>query len=156
MQKMMSGGAANGPQAGGVMPPNAGPKSGAPGAAGPPMPGAPPTQPPAAAPMSAPQDKKGLKAAAFTNLHIARNMIEEALPAFGSESKTGQMLLKVLSMLAKETGVDEHRDLEPAEILHMAHQSTQSGGGTDIQKQIRQMMAQKQQQGPQAPPPMAA
>src|ERR1700704_1926813 len=86
MKQMMAKGGAG---VGGVAPPG-----GAPGGASAQGPTA-----PAAAPISKPQDKKGLKTAAMTNIHIAANMLEEALPAFGSESEEGQKILSALKVI---------------------------------------------------------
>ena len=102
-------------------------------------------QKPAAAPMSVPQEKKGLKAAAATNVHIAVNMLEEALPAFGSESTEGAKILAALKSLSSLVPKRDTSDLVPAEILQMVRRLPQMGGGTDVQKQImRQMMGQNQ------------
>lgn len=100
--------------------------------------------------MSGPQDKKGLKAAAQTNVHIAMNMLEEALPAFGSESEEGAAILKMLSMGGKLMGKKDSGDLVPAEVLQMVRRLPQMGGGTNVQQQIQQQMSQKQA------PPQAA
>lgn len=108
-------------------------------------------KPPAAAPMSTPQDKKGLKAAARTNLHIALNMIEAAIPSYGSESEEGQALLGIAQKLGKLFGKRDSSDLVPAEVLQMVSQMPQMGGGTDQQRQIRQMMLQQGAKPPQQP-----
>jgi hypothetical protein len=107
-------------------------------------------QPPAAAPFSKPQDKQGLKAAARTNLHIALNMLEEALPAFGGESPEGQKISRMIGELGKLFGKHDDSDLVPAEIMHMVRQLPQMGGGTDVQRKILQQM-QQQQPAPQGP-----
>lgn len=139
MQKMMGAGA---PAAG--APPSA--------AAPPPAPGgAPPGQSPAAAPMSKPQDKRGLQAAAHTNVHIAVNMLEEALPAFGSESPEGGKILAALKSLGSMVAKKDSTDLVPAEILQLVKRLPQMGGGTSIQQQIM-----KQMQQAKAPPAPAA
>jgi hypothetical protein len=113
-------------------------------------PGASSGQPPGAAPMSGPQDKKGLKAAAATNVHIAVNMLEEALPAFGSESPEGSKILAALKSLSSLVAKRDSSDLVPAEVLQMVRRLPQMGGGTNVQRQILQQMAGKQ------PPPQAA
>lgn len=122
------------------MPPGAGgqPQENAPSAQG---------QSPHAAPISMPQEKAGLKEAANTNIHIAVNMLEEALPAFGSESPEGQKIMKALNMLSGMIAKRDSSDLVPAEVQQMVRQLTQVGGGTDIQKQIMQMMQQGKQGG---------
>src|SRR5277367_6010087 len=111
--QMMGAGGGGGPDVGGGGAPP-------PGAAKPPnAPGASPIQKPAGAPMSGPQDKKGLKAAAHTNVHIAVNMLEEALPAFGSESPEGGKVLAALKSLSTLVAKRDTSDLVPAEIMQM-------------------------------------
>jgi hypothetical protein len=90
--------------------------------------------------MSGPQEKKGLKAAAHTNVHIAVNMLEEALPAFGSESPEGAKILAALKTLSQLIGKRDTSDLVPAEVLQMASRLPQMGGGTDVQRMIQQQM----------------
>jgi hypothetical protein len=154
LQQMMSGGGAGasppggvGSPPGGAQPPSAMPGPGGPAAAAAQMPGAkPPGQSPAAGPMSTPQDKRGLKAAAQTNIHIAVNMLEEALPAFGSESPEGAKVIKALNILASMVAKKDTSDLVPAEILQMVRRLPQMGGGTQVQQQIMKQMAQAKQQ----------
>lgn len=111
------------------------------------MPGAAPGGPkPAAAPMAKPQKNEGLQEAARVNVHIAMNMLEQALPAFGSESKEGKAILKHLSGLSKDFGESDAGDLVPAEVSQLVKSLPQAGGGTQIQQ-----MLQKMQQGGGAP-----
>ena len=98
---------------------------------------------PGGAPMAKPQEREGLKEAARVNIHIAMNMLEQSLPIFGSESKEGKSVLKILSMLSKEFGKTDASDLVPAEVLQMNKSLPQAGGGTEVQ----QMLAKMQQQG---------
>ena len=105
----------------------------------PPMPG---VQKPGGAPMAKPQEKEGVKEAARVNIHIAMNMLEQALPAFGSESKEGKSVLKILGMLSKEFGQQDASDLVPAEIAQMNKSLPQAGGGTEVQQMLRQMQQQ--------------
>ena len=93
--------------------------------------------------MAKPQEREGLKEAARVNIHIAMNMLEQSLPIFGSESKEGKSVLKILSMLSKEFGKTDASDLVPAEVLQMNKSLPQAGGGTEVQ----QMLAKMQQQG---------
>lgn len=142
MQRMMAGGAG----------PGGSPQGGPTGSPAQPA-GAPPgmgVQPPAAAPMSMPQEKKGLKAAAATNVHIAVNMLEEALGAFGTESDEGGDILKALGILRKHVAARDSSDLVPAEVLQMVRRMPQMGGGTSVQQQILRQM-----RGPQPGPPAA-
>lgn len=142
MQQMMGPGGGM-PKPGGAQPPGMPPGT---------SPGQPPGGQggPAAAPMSTPQQKKGLQAAAATNCHIAVNMLEEALPAFGSESPEGQKILKALQSLSSLVSKRDSSDLVPAEILQMVRRLPQMGGGTNVQQQILKQMQQPQ------PPPQAA
>lgn len=109
---------------------------------------------PAASPMSQPQEKRGKQAAALVNLQIAQNMIEQAITVFDSGSPEYDACLKSLTILGKVAGKSEVGDLVPAQIARMVGQLPQAGGGTDMQKMIRQRMMQQQQQ-PQ-PQPQAA
>lgn len=115
---------------------------------------------PQAAPIAQPQEKSGLKAAAMANVQIAMNMLEEALPAFGTESKEGMKLLDILKGLGKLASKRDSSDLVPAEVLQMVRQLPQMGGGTDVQKMLMQQMSQagkppmpQGQQMPQGKPP---
>lgn len=124
----LAGGGGGAPAAGGggmkpPMPAQAGPK-------------------PGGAPMAKPQQKEGVKEAARVNIHIAMNMLEQTLSAFGSETKEGKSVLKILTMLSKEFGQNDASDLVPAEILQMNKSLPQAGGGTEVQQ-----MLQKQMQG---------
>jgi hypothetical protein len=98
--------------------------------------------------MAKPQEKEGLKESARVNIHIAMNMLEQALPVFGAESKEGRGILKILSMLSKEFGKQDASDLVPAEILQMNKSLPQAGGGTEVQRMLQQM----QKQGGATPP----
>jgi hypothetical protein len=142
MQRMMGG--AGGQPSGAPTAGGASPQAGADptAAAG----GAPPGQSPAAGPMSKPQDKRGLKAAAQTNIHIAVNMLEEALPAFGSESPEGSKILAALKSLGGMVAKKDTSDLVPAEVLQLIKRLPQMGGGTQIQQQIMKMMQQAKPQ----------
>lgn len=107
-----------------------------------------------ASPMPQPQEKEGLKEAARVNIHIAMNMLEQALPVFGSETKEGKNVLKALNQLSKDFGDSDTSDLHPAEIRQLVGAMPQSGGGSDVQKMLMQQ-AQKQGGGqPQQQPPM--
>ena len=102
--------------------------------------------------MAKPQEKEGLKEAARVNIHIAMNMLEQALPVFGAESKEGKAILKNLTSLSKDFGQNDASDLVPAEILQMNKSLPQAGGGTEVQRMLQQQMMQggaKPQQPPQ-------
>lgn len=111
---------------------------------------------PGGTPMAKPQEKEGMKEAARVNIHIAMNMLEQALPPFGSESKEGKAVLKILGMLSKEFGKQDASDLVPAEVLQMNKALPQAGGGTDVQRMLMQMQKQGGGAQPQQPQPQAA
>lgn len=94
--------------------------------------------------MAKPQQKEGLKEAARVNIHIAMNMLEQALPVFGSESKEGMSIIKILGMLGKDFGKSDASDLVPAEVLQMNKALPQAGGGTEVQRMLQQMQKQGQ------------
>lgn len=100
---------------------------------------------PMGSPMATPQPKTGLQAAARTNIHIAMNMLEQALPVFGSESDEGKAILQTLSKLATKFGKSDDGDLVPAQIMQLMRSEPSLGGGSP-QQQIMQ-----QQQAPQMP-----
>ena len=106
--------------------------------------------------MASAKPKEGLKAAAHTNVHIAVNMLEEALGAFGSESDEGGTVLKALHTLRKLVGKRDSSDLVPAEIAQMVSRMPQMGGGTDLQRMLHQMMMQPPNMQQRQPPMPAA
>lgn len=91
--------------------------------------------------MAKPQAQEGAKEAARVNVHIAMNMLEQSLAPFGSESKEGKAVLKILTMLAKEFGESDSGDLVPAEIMQLNKSLPQAGGGTDVQRMLQKMQA---------------
>lgn len=105
--------------------------------------------PPAAAPFSTPQEKRGLKATAMANVHIAMTLLEQAIPDLGSETDEGQMVMKAVQGLGKLAGKRDNTDLVPAEVMQMVKQLPQMGGGTQIQQELARQQAQKQQQAQQ-------
>ena len=88
--------------------------------------------PPMSAPMATPEPKMGNKEGALVNLGLAMDLIEQALPALGSESPEG---MKVLAALRTLTGVvggkkDSVNELKQSEILQMLQALPQAGGAT--------------------------
>jgi hypothetical protein len=86
--------------------------------------------PPMASPMSTPEPKMGSKAAANINIQMAMDLLEQSLPALGSESEEGQQIMKSLTSLHKVFGKREakNRELMPAEIMQMIQTLPQGGG----------------------------
>lgn len=88
--------------------------------------------PPMAAPMSTPEPKMGNKEGALVNLGLAMDLIEQSLPALGSESPEGQ---KALAALRTLTGIiggkkESTNELKQSEILQMLQTLPQAGGAT--------------------------
>ena len=88
--------------------------------------------PPMAAPMSTPEPKMGSREGAMINLSMAMDLIEQALPALGSESPEGQKALNVLRQMSGILGPrkEKAKDLQGAEIMQMLQSLPQAGGAT--------------------------
>ena len=106
---------------------------------------------PGGTPMSGPTKKEGNKEVAKVQVHIAMNMLEQALTAFGAESKEGKSVLKVLGGLSKDLGESDSSDLVPAQIMEMVKGTPQMGGGNEMQQQLMKMMQQQKQGGQPQP-----
>ena len=88
--------------------------------------------PPSAAPMSTPEPKMGNREGAMVNISMAMDLLEQSLPALGSESEEGQ---KVLSAIRTITGVIGQKkaktgELQQSEILQLLQTLPQAGGAT--------------------------
>lgn len=88
--------------------------------------------PPMGAPMMTPEPKMGDKEAALINVGLALDLLEQSLPALGSESTEG---VKVMAALRTLTGLMQPRqaktnELKNAEILQLLQSLPQVGGGT--------------------------
>ena len=117
-------------------------------------PEAPPEAPPMSSPMSTPEPKMGSKEGALVTLGLAMDLIEQSLPAIGSESPEGQ---KVLSALRTLTGVlgakkESVNNLKQSEILQMLQTLPQAGGATPEGKSLAAAPAIPGMMPPGAPP----
>lgn len=110
---------------------------------------------PMAAPMATPTPPAGRQETARAHVNIAMTMLEQALPAFGTQTPEGAAILKVLSSLAKDFGQKDSSDLVPAQIMEMVRGMPQMGGGSPVQQQLIKQM-QAGQQGGQPPQAGAA
>ena len=99
--------------------------------------------PPMASPMSTPEPKMGSKEAAMVNLGMAMDLIEQTLPAFGSESEEGQKALQALKSLTTILGPRKNKtnELQQSEILQMLQSLPQAGGATPEGKAMAQAPA---------------
>ena len=87
---------------------------------------------PMGSPMSTPEPKLGNKEGAIINLSMAMDLIEQSLPAIGSESAEGQKALAALRSLTGIVGPKKSKtnELQQSEIIQMLQNLPQAGGGT--------------------------
>lgn len=114
------------------------------------------SSPPMASPMSTPEPKMGTKEAALVNLGMAMDLIEQTLPAFGSESEEGQKALQAIRSLTTILGPRKNKtnELQQSEILQMLQSLPQAGGATPEGKAMAQAPAVPgMAQGGATPPP---
>jgi hypothetical protein len=102
--------------------------------AGAPLPGAmsDAETPPMSAPMSTPEPKMGSKEGAMINIGMAVDLLEQSLPALGSESPEGQKALAAIRQLSGLMGPRKNKtnELQQSEILQMLQTLPQAGGAS--------------------------
>lgn len=88
--------------------------------------------PPMGSPMSTPEPKMGSKEAAKINLGMAQDLLEQSLPALGSDTEEGKAALAAISAINKVLGAKKGKtnELQQSEILQMLQTLPQAGGGT--------------------------
>lgn len=96
--------------------------------------------PPTASPMSTPEPKMGSKEAAMINLGMAMDLLEQSLPALGSESEEGQKALRAITVLNGILGARKPKvnQLQQSEILQMLQTLPQAGGAAPEAQAIQQ------------------
>jgi hypothetical protein len=96
--------------------------------------------PPLAAPMSTPEPKMGSREAAMINIGMALDLIEQSLPALGSDSEEGKKALDAIRVLNGMMGPRKGKtnELQQAEILQMLQSLPQAGGATPEGRAIAQ------------------
>lgn len=105
-----------------------------------------------AAPMSTPTPPAGRQETARAHVNIAMTLLEQALPAFGTQTPEGGAILKVLSSLSKDFGQKDSSDLVPAQIMEMVRGMPQMGGGGPVQQQLIKQMQNGGAGGPPGQP----
>jgi hypothetical protein len=82
--------------------------------------------------MSTPEPKMGSKEAAMINLGMAMDLLEQSLPALGSESEEGQKALNAIRVLNGILGQRKSKtnELQQSEILQMLQTLPQAGGAS--------------------------
>jgi len=88
--------------------------------------------PPMSAPMSTPEPKMGSKEGAMINIGMAVDLLEQSLPALGSESPEGQKALAAIRQLSGLMGPRKNKtnELQQSEILQMLQTLPQAGGAS--------------------------
>lgn len=88
--------------------------------------------PPMSAPMSTPEPKMGSKEGAMINIGMAMDLLEQSLPALGSESPEGQKALAAIRQLSGLMGPRKNKtnELQQSEILQMLQTLPQAGGAS--------------------------
>ena len=117
--------------------------------------------PPMGAPMSTPEPKMGNREAALVNISMAMDLLEQSLPALGSESDEGRQVLSAIGQMTKILGPRKQKaaELQPAEILQMLQTLPQAGGASPEAKVMSQApaipgMSGQPSAAPPAPPPL--
>jgi len=89
-------------------------------------------QPPMTSPMSTPEPKSGQRESALVNVSMALDLIEQSLPAIGSETPEGQKLISALNNLTSVLGPKKQKagELQYAEILQLLQNLPNAGGGS--------------------------
>lgn len=88
--------------------------------------------PPIGAPMSGPSPAAGDKQGATLKVQQAMDLLEQALPDFGSESDEGGEIIKTLGSLGKKFGGADRarsKELMPAELMNLLSSLPQGPGG---------------------------
>ena len=95
---------------------------------------------PMASPMSTPEPKMGNREAAMINLAMAMDLLEQSLPALGSETPEGQKILGAIRTMTSVIGPKKAKtnELQPAEIMQMLQTLPQAGGATAEGKAMQQ------------------
>jgi len=96
--------------------------------------------PPMASPMSTPEPKMGSREASMINLGMAQDLLEQSLPAVGSDSDEGRAILGAISAINKVLGPRKGKtnELQQSEILQMLQTLPQAGGATPEGRAIAQ------------------
>ena len=113
---------------------------------------------PMASPMSTPEPKMGSREAAMINISMAMDLLEQSLPALGSDSEEGTKALAAIRTLTGLIGPRKNKtnELQQSEILQMLQTLPQAGGATPEGKamQAAPIPGMPPPGGAPIPPPM--
>ena len=95
---------------------------------------------PMPSPMSTPEPQAGNMEQARLNVMMALDMLQEALKTFGTASKEGEMLAKVVGDITTQFGEreGETRQLMPAEVMQLISTLPQAGGASPAARAVAQ------------------
>jgi hypothetical protein len=98
----------------------------------------------------------GEREASLLNISMAMDLLEQALPALGSESEEGQKVLNGIRTLTTILGAKKSKvnSLQPTEIMQMLQNLPQAGGATPEGKAMQQAPLIPGMSPGGAPPPM--
>ncbi len=96
--------------------------------------------PPMGSPMSTPEPKLGNQEGAKVNVSMAMDLLEQALPAFGSETDEGKAILGAIGQMSKIIGQKRQKtnELQSSEILQMLQNLPAAGGASPVSKAMAQ------------------
>ena len=82
----------------------------------------------------------GNREASMINLSMAQDLLEQALPAVGSDSEEGRQILSAINTLNRVIGPKKSKtnELQPTEIMQMLQTLPQAGGATAEGKAMAQ------------------
>jgi hypothetical protein len=82
--------------------------------------------------MSTPEPKMGNREAAMINVSMALDLLEQSLPALGSETPEGKSILAAIRTMTGLLGPKKEKtaELQPAEILQLLQTLPQAGGAS--------------------------
>ncbi len=92
---------------------------------------APGNEPPAGGPMATPEPQEGVTQDAMVKISMVFQLLEQALPSFGSQSDQGKAILAALKTLTGPFGASKPQSdqLIPAELMSLMQSIPGAGGG---------------------------
>lgn len=108
---------------------------------------------PLAAPMSTPEPKMGDKEGALVNLAMALDLIQQAIPALGSDSEQGKKATAAAQALNGLLGPSKPKtdELQSAEIMQLLGSLPQAG---NVTPEVQAILGQKNHGNKAAMPPL--
>lgn len=97
---------------------------------------APGNEPPSGGPMATPAPKEGEIQKAMTKIAMVQQLLEQALPAFGTDSSKGKAVKSMMDTASKEFGATREKSEQfiNAELMELMQSFTGLGGGSPAAK----------------------